>query len=180
MPKPKVPANVFGKFVEKLGGGSVDGVTPKQLVAAAKSSPIARLFDWNNKTAAEKFRLAQARNYLNGIQIVRVNLRDGSSQSTRAFHVASSDGRRAYISHDQIVGEPELRAQVIGNAKARLESYIASYANLAAMNGYIPRLQQMVDEMREDISSIEAAATKRRRATNRGNAKVEGEQRIAA
>lgn len=71
----KVSAEIVGAEMEKIE--KRDGeVTPKALLEEARStnSPIHNLFDWNDTTAAEKYRLSQAGLAIRQIkvQIVRV------------------------------------------------------------------------------------------------------------
>jgi hypothetical protein len=53
-------AQIIGEYIELH---FPDGVTPHQLleVATPKSSPIHKYFDWNDESAAHKYRLDQAR-----------------------------------------------------------------------------------------------------------------------
>ena len=66
----KADAQALGEVMIELR--KADDLTPKALVAAARpaSSPIHHLYPWNNKEAAEKYRLGLAAQHLRSVKIV--------------------------------------------------------------------------------------------------------------
>lgn len=76
-------------------------LTPENVVAEAKkkSSILHKFFEWNDDKAAEQYRLQQARNLINNIQVTVVA--HGKSRDVGAFEVVSiTGGGRAYKSID--------------------------------------------------------------------------------
>lgn len=108
-------------------------VTPAMLIKAARSarSPIHQLFEWDNKTAANHYRLTQARHMLSHLEI-EVVIEDGPVRM-KAFHHVSVE-----VDDDEMVGgyshtstvalDVELSAQVIDKAKQQLIHWKERYA----------------------------------------------------
>lgn len=123
-------ANRLGAFLESIG----ERATPKQIVDAARSkrSPIHDLFDWDDTTAAEKYRIWQARHHTSTLSVVIV--RSGKQKKMRAYHSVyvdrddDSKGTRSYCSSGSIMNDAELREQVIAQALRELENWQARYS----------------------------------------------------
>lgn len=95
--------------------------TPKAIVEEARrrASPLHRCFDWDDTTAAEKYRISQAGDLVRHLVIVQKN---GKVQQFRAFvHVA--DGKsRGFTGTIEAMGNPTSRDYVLRAALAELES----------------------------------------------------------
>lgn len=85
----KVPAQVFGDFYYRLKKR-----TPEELVKAARSkrSPVHKLFEWNDRKAAQEMRLVQARVMINSLQVEIITPK-GTPGSVIAFIRPSGRGR---------------------------------------------------------------------------------------
>lgn len=148
-------AQALGETLEKIGHSA----KPEQLVDAArpKSSPIHSLFEWDDTAAAERYRLWQARNHINHLEVIVIT--NEGDRSTKAFHsvvVQSGDTReRSYYSVEAVVEDEELNAQVIRKALAELNYWRSKYAEFKAY-----------PELRIVFSAI-AKATKRKVAKRR-------------
>lgn len=167
MPAPKVDANVFGAIKDEIEN-QFGTVQPGDIVEEAKkpNSPIRELFEWSDKKAADKFRLDQARHYLGALQVVRVSVENGPTISSRAmYRVRPQNEKPGYASQDRIVSDKHLRRQVIASARKELESFVGKYASVLAMGTFVPRLREVVDEMRDEIERLETDANARRSPT---------------
>lgn len=163
-PKPKIKAEVFAQELHKIvSGDDLKQAKPKTIVDAARSrtSPMHKEFDWNNKRAAEKHRIEHARKLVGALQIVVVETIHNAATSTRAYLSVVEQKQRGYVDQDRIVTDSDLRAQMIGQAKRDLESYVKRYASILAMAPYVPRLQEILDQMRDDIDRLALEATQR-------------------
>ncbi len=164
IPSPKVEADVFGLELEKIENEK-GTVKAADVVAAARDpkSPIHILFTWDDAKAAEEHRKDQARNLIGGLQVVRVRTSTNGPVSNRAFHLVKPEGdsKRGYVGRDRVVGDADLRKQVIASAKRELEGFIKKFQHIAAMGKYMPDLQTIVDSMRDDIDQIMTDATRR-------------------
>ena len=112
----KIIANIIVAIEKKKGL-----ITPNDLVnqARSESSPIHNLFEWDDTEAASQYRLSQARNIINHIEI---EVRGESSeerkadiviQPQRAFHSVVSEYGRGYVSTVNIVKDEDLVKQVV-------------------------------------------------------------------
>jgi hypothetical protein len=123
-------AAVIGPEIEKLTGGKA--TTPAAVLDAArkKASPLHKFFDWDDSSAAQKYRLDQARYMLRSIEIEWVDM-GPKPIHTRAFHVVrDGDGQKAYAAIGVIRTDNELLEQVVARAKAEAASWYQRYNKL--------------------------------------------------
>jgi hypothetical protein len=176
----KIEAQVFGEIVERIE--QKNGlVKAEDIVAEAQrpTSPIREAFEWDDAAAAEAFRKDQARALLGALTIVRVTVEQGPDLSNKAMFVVRDDkDRRGYRSADIIMTDRDMRAQIISAAKRELESFMTKYVGVLAMGSYIPRLNEIVDGMKDEIDQLETEANRRRQA--RAKPSAEGNEVHAA
>lgn len=163
-PTPKVAAQVFGDMVEKIAG-DVSSAKPDDIVAAARprKSPIHAMFEWRDDHAAEAYRRQQARGFIGSLQIVRVEFSEGQTLSSRAFFSVSTEKRTGYVGQDRILGNRDLQKQVFESARQELESYLRKYASILALGTFVPRLQEIIDDMRDNADALLADASRLKR-----------------
>jgi len=102
---------------------------PEDLIEEAEdnNSPIHNLFEWNNTKAAKEYRLQQARNIFNHIEIevVSENIKDKKVDvvihKQRAFHNVMLGDERGYVSTARIVSNDELAKQVLQRLERQLQ-----------------------------------------------------------
>ncbi len=156
-------AQVLGEIVDRLGFKAA----PEQVVDAArpKNSPIHDLFEWDDSTAAERYRLSQARNFVNHLEVVVIS--HSGERTTKAFHsviVTHGDTReRGYCSLETIVENEDLNAQVIRKALGELTYWRDKYSEYKAY----PELQIV-------FKAIETAAKRKRLTVKRTKRRVAG------
>ena len=92
-------AQLYGEAIADLIQKYGD-ITPEIYVSEAKSCVLKDTLTWNNKRAAEAYRLQQARNVINHINVVV--MKNGEEVEYRAFH-----------STTVIVGETETENKVV-------------------------------------------------------------------
>ena len=129
----KKAAQVFGAAISKLAPPG--HVTAEQVLEAAqnKKNPLHKYFDWNDKSAATRWRLQQALYLLRSIDIVVVDAK-GKQLSVRAFHnVVTEDGERVFGTVDFVFNNASLSSQVIAQAKAEMEGWILRYGKYDAL-----------------------------------------------
>lgn len=165
IPKPPVSAEVFGEVVERIEAmrGAVKAADIVE-EAARPGSPIRDLFEWRDEKAAESFRRDQARHYLRSLVIVRVKTKEGPTVSHRAYYVTKQDDKRGYRGVTRIMSDADLKAQVLDEAKRELESFVKKFSSIIALSAYLPRLNEVIDGMRDDIDQMRVEATRRRAA----------------
>lgn len=125
-------AQVYGDrltALEEKGNGSL---TPEAVLEDARDpkSPLHEYFQWNNKTAAEQFRLRQARYLLRSIQVV-ISTED-AEHTVRAFHNVivkqGESSEQVYAGVVRVLSESELRAQMLSRALQEIERWRKRYA----------------------------------------------------
>lgn len=161
-PTPKVDAQVFGETVEKIAGDLVSA-KPEDIVQAARNekSPIHAMFEWRDDKAAELYRRVQARSFVGALQIVRVEFSEGPTVSNRAFFFVNTGERTGYVDHSRILGDHDLKKQVLDSARQELESFIRKFGSVMALGNHIKLLQEILDEMRESADAVVFNATRR-------------------
>lgn len=109
-------ATAVGQALESIG----PAITASSVVekARSKKSVLHPYFEWDDTTAAEEYRLVQARELIRAVVIVVENKKQPDSPITiRAYeHVEREDGsspKTAYIPITQVLADEELRTQVI-------------------------------------------------------------------
>lgn len=100
------------------------GLTPQNLVERAKnkSNPLHNLFLWDNDKAGEKYRLFQATQIINEIQ---VEIKGSLFPRYESVIVVRKNGtpRREYYDNNQIISNEELRKQMLHIALSHLEGW---------------------------------------------------------
>lgn len=108
-------------------------VTPQLMVEAAKDrkNPLHRYFEWDDRQAAQRFRVHQARMILSHVMI---EIRPGLE--TRAFvnvRVDDSDPdapTSRWQPVEEVMKQPKLKAQLLATALEELESFRHRYQTL--------------------------------------------------
>ena len=120
--------------------------------AKAKESPLHDYFEWNNKRAAERWRIEQARYLLRGITVV-ITTPEGEERTTRAFHSVTLDGSyeinvpKTYVTVQRAMSEDELRTQVIEEALKKIKSWQRRYKEYKEF----AKIVQAIDETLKEI-----------------------------
>jgi hypothetical protein len=84
--------NEFKEIQDKYGA-----LTPENIVNAARSkkSPLHPAFEWDNNIAAEHYRLQQARNIINNVEIIIIS--DGEERNIPVYEIIKiKDEERQY------------------------------------------------------------------------------------
>ena len=113
--------------------------TPELLLecARSKASPIHSFFEWNQRAAAEAWRLEQASTYLRNITI-RLECGNSETVLTREFvHLPSevNRGRGKYITIGQAIEDDEILDTVMNAAARDLRAFQERYALYQRLSG---------------------------------------------
>lgn len=128
-------AEKIGPVIQSLS--EAGAVTPRDIVDAARSgnSPIHEFFEWNDKKAADLFRVEQARNMLRSIRVRYIE--DGTPKEARAFAVtktnAYEDEPRQYRSFQVLYGDSAFAANMMDNAITDIMAWKKRYSPYADM-----------------------------------------------
>jgi len=130
-------------------------LTPEILLESArpKSSVLHPYFTWDQKKAAEEYRLHEASRYIRQIKIT-VTAHDQAEVKVRQFvHVSAGaqddeeqPRKGIYITIDRAQDEGRID-EVIESAKRELRSFLAKYRNLSKLSGVIDLIEAELEKM---------------------------------
>jgi len=142
-----VPAQVVGEHVQAIE--ERDGEVTKESFldsARSKSSPVHKLFDWDNKVAGEKWRLQQAKNILS---CLRINIVSESHApiKTRAFiNVVQGSYNGRFVSTELAMTKIDTRAGVLTRAQQELLAFKEKYGTLTELSHVIAVIDDYMKE----------------------------------
>lgn len=123
----KIKAQAAGERIHAIRNRKGGTITPADVLddARKKSSPLHSHFDWNDRTAAHKYRLAQA-GYLIRTLVVVYDEHPGE-KPIRSFVTIEDGENRGYEDTQEAMASPEMRAQVLARAKDELRIWTRRY-----------------------------------------------------
>lgn len=131
----KLNAQIVGEQLESIKNRNNGVLTPATVVdeARAKRSPLHSYFEWDDKSAGEKYRLQQA-GYLIRHIVVRIEeppaptgKRREDRAPIRAFVKVQTTERRGFVAIQEAMGDDEMRQQVLKQAWSELKGWQARY-----------------------------------------------------
>lgn len=129
--KPATKEQLILEAVEAISADK-GGCSATDLVeyATPKSSPIHDLFTWNQRAAADKWRLQEARLWMSRINVRVTTDDDGKTKSIRALHAIQAnddDNLRKYVTVSVLREFPALAEQVMADAERSLKGWRERY-----------------------------------------------------
>lgn len=112
-----------------------------------ESAVLHPVFDWNDKTAAEKYRRVQAGNLIRAV-VVQVE-EAPSAGPVRAFVNINAAGyarEGQYINVHDMLSDEETRKQMVDNAFAELESVRRKYKNVTELDAIFSEIERLRKE----------------------------------
>jgi len=102
-------------------------ITPANVVDFARppSSPLHRFYDWDDSSAAEKYRLLQASAMIRRVMVFVEQ--DGQRVPARVYLNVVEGGTREYQPSVEVLSDTEKRAQIMAEMKQDVESMIRRY-----------------------------------------------------
>ncbi len=143
-----VKSEVAGNYLQKLYEDNDKQLTADLVVAKskAKSSPLHKCFEWNDKKAGGKWRVHQARNIINCVSVVKdvngedkevkafVNIQfDSEGQLSNDSFSNSKSGSSFYVSIDDAMANPNSRNYTLDMAIRELDSFTRKYESLVEL-----------------------------------------------
>lgn len=120
--------DVIGAELTRIKDANNGRLTPGAVVEEARNrrNPLHRHFEWNDKTAAEAYRLDQARSL---IRIIQIEDTDHEGPPRRAFLSVNDDGK-AYRGVTEVLSSQTLQLAVLVAAERELRAFEARYNEL--------------------------------------------------
>jgi hypothetical protein len=122
-------------------------ITAESVLKAATpaTSPLHSYFDWNNTTAAEKYRLWQARMLIRSVSVVYES--NGKDKYNRGFvnlNVTTDEGvERGYIGVARAMNDVEMRQQLLEQARQEAIDWRNRYRNLTELAAVFDAIDNM-------------------------------------
>lgn len=158
----KEQATRYGEYLYAMGKRRKRGVKPEELVALAQwpDNPCHDAFQWDDDSAAQEFRLIQARTLLRSIVVVYGE--GDSAIEDIAFHRVTVSGRRkdevthAYVPVEQVVREPESLSYIAEEWNRRIramardlkmhETFAERFSGVVeALEGAAEKMEELVE-----------------------------------
>lgn len=119
---------VIGQELTRIKDANNGRLTPQTVVdeARRRNNPLHRHFEWNDKSAAEAYRLDQARSL---IRIIQIEDTDSEAQPRRAFVSVNDDGK-AYRGITEVLSSQSLQLAVLVSAERELRAFEHRYNEL--------------------------------------------------
>jgi len=118
-------AHIVGEEIEKLMKSRGGEIQPAELVKEAKkkTSKLHQHFDWDNGSAAQKFRLQQARQLI--ANVVEVTMIKNEKIEHRSFYnVKNAKQKRVYVNVQTTISKPKYVTQVINDCESYMENFL--------------------------------------------------------
>lgn len=119
----------IGEALTKISVTNGGHLVPAAVVDAARDakSVLHKHFEWNDKIAAEKFRLDQARSL---IRSIHVESADTESGVARAFLSIREKSGVSYRTIEDVLSSADLQQRIVAQAERDLISFETRYKNL--------------------------------------------------
>lgn len=150
-------AQQVGEELERLSKSLRGHLTPRDVLDAAKAkqSPLHDIFEWDDSTAAERFRIFQARNL---IRLIRIDI-ELPNPRTKVIEVynfpahaslPTKDGGRAYVSQSKFKTNDDMIA-ILANETleqlSRLTKRLDAFKALSKAAPHLRRAMTVLDKI---------------------------------
>jgi len=124
----KKKAIVYGKFLMNLNS-NIGEITPNDIVKASipVSAPTHDYFEWDNTIAGDKYRLHQARELINHIQISVVSGRN--EKIYPLFINVNNSEHKGYNYFATVLNDKESRDYILKQALQQIQTWKEKYKN---------------------------------------------------
>jgi 2-methylcitrate dehydratase PrpD len=145
-----IPADVAGtelqRIEEQRGGLRAADVVDESRPEAAPLHPV---FEWQDEVAAEKYREHQARQVIRSVRVVRSpDLPQATPRKPVVAFVSVTDqeGQRSYRSMARVLGDEEMRQQMVDEALRQLSGLQKRYSHLKELTGVFEAINEVAKE----------------------------------
>jgi hypothetical protein len=146
-----VDAQTVGEALEGLAGNGL--LHPPAIVEAAKpaSSPLHSLFEWDDAVAGAAYRVVQARNVVQALEVEIVTREGEVRENVRAFvNIVTKTGDQGYVGMLWAASDKEVVRALLGKALDELNHWRRRYGDLVELG----RLTNAIDEQ---VAALELA-----------------------
>lgn len=132
--------------MEELNAISEDGITPQEVVEAARSedSCMHSIFEWDDSIAGQKYREQQASQMLRMIEIVHLDENEKPQHEPfRQFQV-NSTRTHTYVPTKMIVQNMDEYQKLLERAKGELIAFENRYKTLVELDGVFDSIHELI------------------------------------
>lgn len=150
--KYSVDANVVGGITEYLERKDGEVTTTSFLdVAKDKNSPIHGMFEWDNKVAANKYRLAQAAKIIAALRVVVVTNNEESPEKKVSAFVNVNPARNTtaksiYMNVNNALSNEDTRSVVLNRMYRDMQAFIDRYYTFDEVSNVIQAMSEVLDK----------------------------------
>ncbi|WP_040197199.1 hypothetical protein [Candidatus Soleaferrea massiliensis] len=140
-----IPAQKAGEEIESCKN-SEGFITPAAVVekAKVKTSVIHDCFEWDDRSAAERYRLHQAGELIRNIVAVSVSGSDSQNVAVRAFVNVKSESERGYKAISAVVENRAEYEYLLDCAKNDMRAFTQKYAALQELREVFAAIQEVL------------------------------------
>lgn len=145
--KDKADPQKIGKALEEISEKVGGHLTPRAVVDAARDRKNALHvhFEWDDKLAAESYRITQARDIIQAIHIVSDSVPSGYA---RAFLSISDKSGTSYRTLEEVMSSADLQSRILAQAERDLISFETRYSELQDICGIVRKAREKVASKR--------------------------------
>lgn len=148
-PKGNVSAKIAASCIEDIARANHGQVTAAMLVKKArkKTYPLHSCFEWNDKSAGNKYRLIQAQQIIVQITISKEVPSSDEPIDVRRFLSVEENGSKFYTPMERALSIAGLRMQILNQALSELKAFRQKYADLKELVEIftlIPKIEKKV------------------------------------
>jgi hypothetical protein len=131
-------------------------LTPTAVVTLArnKNSPLHSLFDWNDKMAAAKYRLAQARTIITSFQIRTSTNRLTIHINEFVENPLKASNEQGYVSIQAMVSDEHMAREFIEEQLTIARNYVNKTRAYAELLGFTERVADAVELLDSTIDAV--------------------------
>lgn len=140
----KADPQKIGTALAQISEQQKGRLTPPAVVEAARNNrhPLHKFFEWDDKIAAESFRLEQARTLIRSVAIVG----EGDADPAPAFLSIADKGGTSYRSLGDVLDSADLQNSVLAAAERDLAAFERRYRSLSD-------ICQIIRDAREKVAA---------------------------
>lgn len=141
----KVQAQTVGEIMEGLE--KQGELSPRTLLDASReaNSPLHEYFDWDDTTAAEKWRLEQARVLIANVRIIRSDDKQEREALKDRCFVPATGQKGVYVHMDTALHKDEYRKRLLEQARRDSEIYIAKYRRIEELAMVVQEMENFLN-----------------------------------
>ena len=119
-------------------------------VAAKKDHVLHKEFTWNNTEAGSKWRLHEARNIIKCVNIIHGDT-DKKIETSAFVSIREDDKTRAYHPVKTVLGNDQMRAIYMNQARRELRMFIDRFSNIEYLIEYTNAVENLIKSLDKEI-----------------------------